>query len=173
MTAFEVLKSEPHTKLTHYEVSAEGFNFNIERHHDWLTTASWQLPDEYAYEDFLRVVEEVFREAEANGYEVDSPTEVAMGSSEIDEVFIGEFIRPLEPGDFEGLGVTDEQIGFVRLGDDLAHFYWDSNGLVGTLFYEKPHQIRSAFHFIAELMPSRIRLQPAELGKFVLDLERP
>lgn len=173
MTTFEVVSSKVHDQHAEYEVSLDEFLFHVERHHDWLTTAYWSLPDEYTYVDFLRVVEQMFTEAEANGYVPDDEHTYAMGSSKLKRVVEGEFIRPLELGDFEEFGVKDEEIGFLRVGDDLAHFYFSQDGIVAIILEEKPHQTRSGFSFMANLFPSRLRLEPAEIGEFVLGLQRP
>ncbi len=74
-----------------------GYPMTIERHADWLTTAYWTLPHEYTFEDFLKVVENTFREAEEHDYETDGNPQMAVGSSELDEIEIVDYIRPLEP----------------------------------------------------------------------------
>jgi len=173
MAVFEVVSSNAHDQHIAYAVRADNFPFSIERHRSWLTTSYWNLPKEYSYTDFLRIVEQMFMEAESNGYESNSEHPYFMSSSELERVVQGEFIRPLEPGDFEEFGITDEEIGFLRLGDDLAQFYYDNKRLVGALFEERPHQTRSAFSFMANLFPSRLRLESAEIGQFVLGLKRP
>lgn len=173
MTSFEVVSSETSEHVARYEVTADDFPFTVQRQNDWVTSVMWALPEEYSYSNFLEVVEEMFKEAEANGYATDGKNSYAMGSSNLERVVEGEFIRPLEPGDFEEFGISDDEIGFLRLGDDLAHFYFSRNRMVGIIIEDRPHQTRSGFGFMANLFPSRLRLEPAEIGQFVLGLQKP
>jgi hypothetical protein len=162
-----------HGQYKEIPVSFAGYPMTIERHADWLTTAYWTLPDEYTFDHFLTAVENTFKEAEGHGYEPEGDLQMAVGSPELDNIEIANYIRPLETDDFEELSITADQVSFLKLGNDLAHFTFNRpNRQVGLLFYEKPHQTRSAFRFMAEMLPPSVKLTPHELGEFVLALPR-
>lgn len=165
--------NEPDGYVLTHKASVSGFPFEVERHGDWLTIARWYLPDEYDFEDFLRVVEETFQNAEEHGFEFDEEPLLTVGSSALPKIARFDFDRPLESDDLRrNLNITPAQIGFARIDCELGDFYFDSNRLVGVFFYEKPHQTRSAFRFMSEMLPSSLRLRPEEIGEFVLGLAR-
>lgn len=156
-----------------YSATVGGFPFNIERHSDWLTTAYWTLPDEYSFEDVLGAMEATFVSAEEDGYTFEGGIPVDIGSPDFEHIEEVEFYRPLEAVDFETVGTSIDRVNFFRTNGDLAHFtYSKTRREVGLLIDEKPRQIKSAFLFMANLMPSALRLDPKRLGEFVLELPR-
>lgn len=165
--------SEQHDGFKTISATFAGYPVEIQRHEDWHTAVSWELPKEYNFEDFLIAVEAVFEEAEAHGYEIDGFPTMAVGSPKLDAIELVEYIRPLKVDDFEQLGISAEDISFLGLGEDLAHLTYNRPDRgISIGFLPRPHQIRSAFRFMAEMLPSSPAFTPHQIGEFVLGLPR-
>jgi hypothetical protein len=171
LNQFEFALTSGDEKYRKYVATINDHEVNIERHDDWLTTAYWKLPDGYGFDDFLRVTEEVFVAAEEDGYSFDELPTLIVCSNEYDDYQDLSFGRPLTPEDFEAFGISSHNITFLRLGDDLAHLTFSRlHNEVGVVFYQQPRQTKSAFQFMANMLPLDPRVGPKEIGDFVLAL---
>ncbi len=175
MPNLELVATEHYEDHNVHHTLLAGHPVTVERHADWLTTAYWSLPEEYSFEDFLGVVEIMLQEGEAHGWESNSPgkVDISVDSPKLKDSAAYQVFRPLGPEHLDELEIEPADVTLLRVNTDLAKFtYSRTDRQVGVLFYEKPHQTRSAFHFMAELLPAQPKLEPQEIGAFILGLAR-
>lgn len=177
------LKATEDLNVNLYAAKIGGHALRIEKHSSWATSLSWDLPEQYGLEDFLAAVENAFQEADEQGHEAEEyamviGTSAFDGTEQADEWEDPQefsYIRPLEVDDFAAMDLSPDQVNFLRIYGDLAHFAYNSppRGHISLIFDPKPHQLISAFRFTAEMMPPALNLEPKQIGEFVMSLPFP
>lgn len=173
MKLFEAKLDWGNEEVITYNARIGGYPVSVERQSDWVTAANWTLPAGQTLEDFLRILELVYEEAETNGCVHQSDQEMVVGFNDEEEAEY-EYYRPLLVSDLGLEGHSPDDVSFLQVGGDMGRFVIEpQEGTVGTIFEERPHQVRGACRFMAELIPVQPRLKPADIGKYLLQLPRP